>query len=233
MDSFTQLKSSIDLIRNVINLDISPAFDDLSNNSQIFNDLIDSQNAIKSELFLIETLIVSNLIKGDTGEAGPQGIQGLSYLDNFFYKSVLSPLVNSTTTLAEISALSFTGDVMSIYQITAYIEFSTASTLSGISLGLYTPTNSVDYVDISVPTTSAQSSSFLRMFSPNSNKPHNAPLVISTSVNSTSQKLTAIIHGFIQINHVGGLVKIMFCSEASGVAVTIGVNSKLFCQKVN
>lgn len=50
MDNFVTLKSSLNAIQNIINLDIVPAFDDLSNNSQIFNDLIISQNEIQTEL---------------------------------------------------------------------------------------------------------------------------------------------------------------------------------------
>lgn len=54
MDNFLQLKSSINVIKGIINLDIAPAFDDLSNNSQIMDDLINSQNEIKAILDSID-----------------------------------------------------------------------------------------------------------------------------------------------------------------------------------
>ena len=57
MDSFTSLKSSLNAIQQIINLDIVPSFDDLSNNSQIFNDLINSQNKILLELSNISPII--------------------------------------------------------------------------------------------------------------------------------------------------------------------------------
>lgn len=57
MDSFASLKSSLNAIQQIINLDIVPSFDDLSNNSQMFNDLINSQNKILLELNNISPII--------------------------------------------------------------------------------------------------------------------------------------------------------------------------------
>jgi len=246
MDNFTSLKSSLQAIQQIINLDVVPAFDDLSNNSLIFNDLISAQTNIQLELNNIDLLINSNVIKGDIGLTGDDGytpikgvdyfdgIDGLSFVLSQLILTVPSNVANSTTTLAQIAPLLSSDFVANaVYEISVYIQFTTPITTTGLSLALAVPSNAVFYGETSIAmTTVGAVTAPFRLASPNSSK--SMITTISSGVQVANSVHNAFINGIIKTNALGAslLCVPLFASEVAGSAVTIQAGSFLILKRI-
>ncbi|MDP3466029.1 MAG: hypothetical protein Q8R86_09705 [Sulfuricurvum sp.] len=226
MQSITDLQNSLSELQDIVNSTINPIFSDLQNVSTVLTPIIASHNQVIQIVNDMNTFLNSGIIQGLKGD------QGLSYNDTIVIKTNDTAFFTSSATLVELASLTAPLLANSIYEITAYVEFSSVTTTTGLYIGLNTPVSSVDFVDISVPITNVQSSGTLRFLSPNSNLGNNVPAVKGTGVNVANQKLTSIISGHIQTTSSGGDLKIMVGSEVAGSAITIGTNTKLFLRKV-
>lgn len=140
MDNFTSLKSSLQAIQQIINLDVVPAFDDLSNNSLIFNDLISAQTNIQLELNNINTVLNQIEVISSTGVDGYTPIKGIDYFDGINgvdgINAPLGLLAEYVVTGSPASSIDFQGlDIIAHkgYRIEADLKNATASGL-GISL---------------------------------------------------------------------------------------------------
>ena len=247
MQSLINLQNTLTELQWMVTNTIDPVFTDLQNGSHVFDPVIASHTSMIEKINEMITFLNSGVIvglqgvKGDTGSQGIQGldgiqgiqgIQGLSYNDTIVIKTNPTIFNTSSAILVELSSMTTPLLADSIYEIKAYIEFSSPSTTTGLYVGLNTPLNSIDFVDISVPVTNVQSSGTLRFLSPNGNLPNNTPSVKGTAVNVANQKLTSIITGHIQTGATAGSLKIMVGSEVSGSTISIGTNTKLFLNKI-
>lgn len=252
MDNFTSLKSSLQAIQQIINLDVVPAFDDLSNNSLIFNDLISVQNNIQLELNNINSLIESNLIKGDTGLQGIQGlsgndgytpIKGIDYFDGsnatsfIMSQSVVttgSDSSYSSTNLSTLLGLEITDVVANaLYELEVYISFTSPVGTTGLKLGLQLPTDAVFYGEIVVPVTNVSSTiPPARLSLPNSSI--STQSVISAGVASSNTIHTAFIRGIVKMNAftTSTLFFPLVASEVDGSLIKIKAGSFLVLKRI-
>ena len=248
MDNFSQLKSSIEAVKNIVNIDISPAFDDLSNNSQIFNDLVNSQNQIEAELLSIESLISSNVIKGDQGIQGKStydiavdnGFQGteLDFLNNLSILGLSTPLLSvnrfvwgqkSTGSTNYVTFFTVQLEAGFFYEFFSYVPYSTASTYTGILFKCATSVNNYySHYLLSLDIVNVQTNPIVK------NKPplNSGTAVVGTGVTSANTPQVCFINGTIFCEESCDLV-LSYSSEINNSLVVLQPQGYMVLKKYN
>lgn len=225
MPSITDLQNTLNELQSMINGTLQPVFNDLQNTSHVFDPVISSHTLMIQKIEEMTTFLNSGVIVGLKGD------NGLSFNDTMIIKSNDSNVLTSSSVLSSLLPLSTPLEPNSIYEINAYIGFSTASTTTGLYLQLNTPVGSVAFTDISIPITNVQSSGTLRFLSPNGIT-IGTPAVKSTGVNTANSALLATIKGHIFTGSNLGNLEVMIASEVNGSSITVNTNTKLFLRKV-
>lgn len=157
-----------------------------------------------------------------------------SFTFNPFILSTLSDASYSTTTLSTVSGLEFTQFTENaLYELEAYISFTSSIGTTGLKLGLQLPTNAVFYGEIVVPTTNVSSTiSPARLSLPNSSI--STQSVNSTGVASSNTIHTAFIKGIVKTNALTALTSFfpLVVSEISGSLITIKAGSFLVLKRI-
>lgn len=139
---------------------------------------------------------------------------------------------STSTTLANITELALPLLQYSIYEVNAFVTFQSAATTTGLNLGISTPTNSRNMLEIVVPITSTAAASQLRTIFPNAAIATNAGNVLGTGVTAINSNHTAKISGFIKTGSNSGNCQLLFASEVASSAITLQIGSSMFIKKI-
>lgn len=150
---------------------------------------------------------------------------------NRIIKTVVTQATTSTT-LANVTALVLPVEANSVYEIECYVTFRSSATTNGINLGLITPPNTINNVEIVVPITNTAAATQLRTIFPNNAIASNLGNVTGTGVSAANNNQTGIIRGVISTGNLSGNCQIQFASEVNGNTITIQTNSMLLLKKI-
>ena len=139
---------------------------------------------------------------------------------------------STSTTLANITSLVLPMEANGVYQIQAFITFQSATTLTGLNLGINTPSGCTNMVQITVPITSTAAASQLRTTFPNAEIATNLGNVKGTGVTAKDSNHTASIIGIIRNGATAGNCQLMFATEVDSNAITLQIGSEMHLTKV-
>lgn len=217
--------NSLQFIQSVLNNDLVPALNTLQISGTVatdtMNDIITHENTIITDLNNLIAALPT--IKGD---------QGLSFTDTLVVKSLTANASSSLVTFSVLSDLSVPLLANSVYEIRAYIVFSTSVTTTGINIQISAGSDSICYTEVKIPITYLPAASGLLVSSPNDGLALNVSSVKSSGVNVANKRLTAVIVGHIKTGAVVDNMTISFASEVSGSSVTVTTETILFLNKV-
>lgn len=144
---------------------------------------------------------------------------------------ITSTQSSSIVTLGNITQLVSALAANSVYRVHAAITFQSAAATTGLNLGVMSPLNSRNELEISVPVVSASSSTALVKFTPNTTLTV-SDNVVGTGVTAINSNHTALIRGFIHTGITAGNFQLMFASEVAASAITLQVGSSLIVEKI-
>lgn len=139
---------------------------------------------------------------------------------------------STSTTLANITSLVLPMEANGVYQIQAFVTFKSEATLTGLNLGINTPSGCRNMVQITVPITSTAAASQLRTTFPNAEIATNLGNVKGTGVTAKDSAHTASIIGIIRNGATDGNCQLMFATEVDSNAITLQIGSEMHLTKV-
>ena len=139
---------------------------------------------------------------------------------------------STVTTYADITQLVLPVKANSLYEISCFLTFRSVATATGAGFQILTPLLSKNFVEIVVPITSTAVASQLRTIFPNATVASNSGSVLGTGVTAINSNHTARISGMIKTGDTAGNCKLQFCSEVSGSAITLQVDSIMVLKKI-
>lgn len=140
---------------------------------------------------------------------------------------------NSTTTLNDISGLSYPLEANSVYELEAYIIFSNAGTNYGSGIGFSGPSLSDCKLTIEYPINVAQHGTHQRLTYPTNGVISTSTGIVNvTSVSHANTAMTATIKGLVLTDINAGDFKLQFKSQMSGYTINIYPKSILKLTKI-
>lgn len=218
-------------VKGILDAEITPIFD------LQYPTLLDLENA-QNSLIQMNTFLTSIIENPPTCVDGLQGVQGLQGekgdIGSIPFQKIFTTITQQSTsiTLSNINELFLPLLPNSIYEIYCCVTFQSVATTTGLNLGLLTPSDSQNLVEIIVPIVNIQSSTRLALNLPSASIALNSGSVKGTGVTSANSNHTAIIKGVIITGNASGDCQIQFASEVNASAVTIQAGSYLHLLKL-
>lgn len=159
--------------------------------------------------------------QGPVGPQGPQGLQGIQGIPGVIpVQRVISTVkaFNTGLTMLNSSQLSLPIEANSVYEVLAFLPFSTLVTTTGINIGLSCPATTQKMLEITVPVSQSTGPTQLRNIWPNGSA---VTSVLGTGVSAANSLHTAIIRGILVTGVDSGSATVQFASEVSGSQVTL------------
>ncbi|MDD4949647.1 hypothetical protein [Sulfuricurvum sp.] len=253
---FTQISSAVDIIKAIINNDLSPALSDLAQNTSTIDEIISSEKALLNELIIISSVLDGSTMKGDKGDNGSDGLTAYQIaLNNGFIgteqewlTSLIPPIppciydpilceatadfVVTSVTPSPIEGLSYAVKAGEVYEIMGAIEFLSTVATTGVSVQLNSPSASVNFVDIDIPTSHLDGIQTIVNQFPNFIYNSNVSKVVGTGVTAINQYLTAIVRGFIVVANNGNITLSIGTEVANSTVRFLWGNSKMILRRV-
>ena len=159
------------------------------------------------------------------------GSQGLSSLLNNIAKRATSTQQNKTTTAAAITGFNTTMVPGGIYEIEAFVTFTSANTTNGISLNHTSPAGTEVHAEVSIPvSTVAGNTAFHKTFPAGAENANGASA--TTSVSAANAALTAHYKATVTCGSTAGDFQLTFASKTSNVAITIQAGSTYVSKRI-
>lgn len=153
---------------------------------------------------------------GSSAPSSPQS--GDVWLDTISaYEVVLGAnSASSSTTLANVTGMSFTAEASKIYEVDFLGIYQSAATTTGIGIALDIPSGTVAGINITSISTTAVGGSFQRADA--------AILGASASVDALNSNVPLQAKWLVSVGVTGGTVQLMLRSEIASSAVTLQAN---------
>jgi hypothetical protein len=133
--------------------------------------------------------------------------------DPWTWQKLAADVANSTTTLAPVSGLSFTGSAHTTYLVEVIGAFQSAATTTGIALALDIPSGAV--IGQILATTSGTAIGATEQIA------DNATTAATTGVRAANSNAPLSARFVVAIGATGGTVQLQFRSEIAASAVTM------------
>lgn len=155
----------------------------------------------------------TNGTNGADGATGPAGADGIDGSDQWTYVPLANNFSVSTTAVAAVTGVSFTGLANTKYEVEIFGAFQSAATTTGIGLGLDIPSGSViGHAWHNVSTTALSSNEAIA---------DNAVTGATTGVRVINLNVPITGHFLVSLGVTGGTVQLVARSEIASSAVTL------------
>ncbi len=164
--------------------------------------------------------------QGDPGPTGPAGADGPPGADAGVFVEQPSDVVNATTALVDVGALSLPALPGRDYLAEFFVVFRTSATNVGVALGLGGPAAPVAVVGQNVVPTGLANAVVQTFRAYNTATPTQA-------VDQANQDLLATVVAVVRNGPNAGAVSLRFASRTAGQAVTVRAGSVLRYRQLN